>query len=233
MPTLSAEQAARLLEAIRHARVYWPVLLALATGARRGEILALRWRDFDAERGIVQIVASIEETKGGCLRFKSPKTERTRSVTLPEFAIAELQRHKREQAEQLLALGVRQDQNTLICRRAIPWNRNGSLDPDAAMTPRAMSHEYRRAVRRLKDIPFVAFHNLRHSHATQLLVAGVHAKIVQERLGHSNIGITLGTYSHVVAGMQEDAAVKLDKAFRGNFGSKHGSRRLFVTSDNP
>ena len=63
MPTLSAEQAARLLEAIRHTRVYWPVLLALATGARRGEILALRWRNFDPDRGIVQIVASIEETQ--------------------------------------------------------------------------------------------------------------------------------------------------------------------------
>jgi integrase len=214
MPTLSAEQSARLIAAIRHTRVYWPVLLALATRARRGEILALRWRNFDADRGTVQIVASIEETKGGRLRFKAPKTERTRSVTLPAFALAELQRHRREQAEELLALGIRQDADTLLCRRAIPWNRDGSLDPDAAMTPRAMSHEYRRAVRRLKDIPFVAFHNLRHSHATQLLVAGVHAKVVQERLGHSNIGITLGTYSHVVGGMQEDAAARLDKAFR-------------------
>jgi hypothetical protein len=68
---------------------------------------------------------------------------RLRAVALPAFAAAELRRHKREQAEELLALGIRQDQETLLCRRAIPWNKDGRLDPDAAMVPRAMSHEYR------------------------------------------------------------------------------------------
>jgi integrase len=221
MATLSAEQAARLLDAIRHNRIYWPVVLALATGARRGEILALRWRHIDLDRGVVTIAQSLEETRGGVLRFKAPKTDRARSVPLPAFAVVELRRHKIEQAEELLALGIRQDDNTLLCRRADPFNRDGRLDPVAAMNGHAVGREYRRVFRGLKlDIPYVRFHDLRHSHATQLLIAGVHAKVVQERLGHSNIGITLGTYSHVVGTMQEDAAAKLDRAF----GSKSGSK---------
>ena len=88
MTTLSAQQASRLLEAIRHNRIHWPVLLALATGARRGEVLALRWRHVDLDRGFVQIVQSLEETKSG-LRFKRPKNERGRAVVLPGFAISD------------------------------------------------------------------------------------------------------------------------------------------------
>jgi integrase len=216
MATLSAEQASRLLDAIRHNRIYWPVLLALATGARRGEILALRWRHVDLDRGVISIMQSLEETKSG-LRFKSPKNERTRAVPLPAFAVAELRRHRVEEAGELLALGIRQDDNTLLCRRLDPFNKDDFLDPVAAMNGHAVGREYRRVFRGLKDrdIPYVRYHDLRHSHATQLLVAGVHAKVVQERLGHSNIVITLNTYSHVIKTMQEDAATKLDKAFRG------------------
>jgi integrase len=224
MATLSAEQAGRLLEAIRHNRIHWPVLLALATGARRGEVLALRWRHVDLDRGIVQIVQSLEETKSGS-RFKRPKNERGRAVVLPGFAISELQRHKIEQAEELLALGIRQDQDTLLCRRADPFKRDGRLDSVAAMNGHAVGREYRRVFRGLKnqDIPYVRFHDLQHSHATQLLVAGIHPKVVQERLGHSNIGITLDTYSHVIGTMQEDAAIRLDAAFGSKGGSKFGT----------
>jgi integrase len=173
LKTLSAEQARRLLDGMRSNRIYWPVLLALASGARRGEILALRWRDVDLDRGSVAITRSLEETKVG-LRFKAPKTDRTRGVLIPAFAVAELRRHKREQAEELLALGVRQNEDTLLCRRLDPFNRDGRLDPVAAMNGHAVGREYRRAFRVLKglDIPYVRFHDLRHSHATQLLVAG-------------------------------------------------------------
>ena len=66
----------------------------------------------------------------------------------------------------------------------------------------------------MKDVPRVRFHDLRHSHATQLLSAGVHPKVAQERLGHSTITTTLDLYSHVTETMQEDAAAKLDTALR-------------------
>jgi len=67
---------------------------------------------------------------------------------------------------------------------------------------------------RRPGFPWVRFHDLRHSHATALLLAGVHAKVVQDRLGHATIAITLGVYGHVMPGMQEEAAAKLDAAFQ-------------------
>ena len=203
MVTLTAEQSARLLDAIRHTRVYWPAVIALATGARRGEILALRWRNVDLDRGSIRIVESLEQTKAG-LRAKAPKSERARAVTLPAFATHELRQLKREQVESLLRLGIRQTADTLLCARA----------DGEPMQPRSLTHEFTRLVSRMKDFPRVRFHDLRHSHATQLLLAGVHPKIAQERLGHSTISVTLDLYSHVTETMQEDAAAKLDAAFR-------------------
>jgi integrase len=203
MATLTAEQAQRLLDAIRHNRVYWPVLIALATGMRRGEVLALRWRNADLDRGDLRVVESLEQTKAG-LRFKAPKSEKARAITLPAFAIEELRRLKREQAEELLRLGVRQGGDTLLFARA----------DGEPMPPRSLTHEFAKVAGRVKDVPRVRFHDLRHSHATQLLLAGVHPKVAQERLGHSSISITLDLYSHVTATMQEDAAAKLDMAFK-------------------
>ena len=175
------------------------MLIALATGMRRGEVLALRWRNLDLERGILRVVESLEQTKAG-LRFKAPKSEKARAVTLPAFAVDELRRLRREQAEELLMLGVRQTGDTLLCARA----------DGEPMQPRSLTHEFTRLVARVKGLPRVRFHDLRHTHATQLLLAGVHPKVASERLGHSTIAITLDLYSHVSATMQEDAAAKLD-----------------------
>jgi integrase len=203
MMTLTADQTARLLEAIKRNRVYWPVLIALCTGMRRGEILALRWKNIDLDRGVARVVESLEQTKAA-LRFKAPKTEKARAITLPSFTVEELRRLKRQQAEELLALGVRQSGETLACCR---------YDGEP-MPPRSLTHEFAKVAGRVNDVPRVRFHDLRHSHATQLLSAGVHPKIAQERLGHSTITTTLDLYSHVTETMQEDAAAKLDTVFR-------------------
>ena len=151
----------------------------------------------------MRVVESLEQTKAR-LRVKAPKSEKARAVSLPVFAIDELRRLKREQAEHLLRLGVRQDFDTLLCARA----------DGAPIQPRSLTHEFTRLINRTKDIPRVRFHDLRHSHATQLLLAGVDPKVAQERLGHSTIGVTLDLYSHVTATMQEDAAARIDAAFR-------------------
>ena len=203
MTALTTEQSQQILGAIRRNRVYWPALLALAAGMRRGEILALRWGNVDLDRGILRVVESLEQTKAG-LRFKAPKSEKARVVTLPAFGSDELRRLKREQAEELLRLGVRQSGATLLCARA----------DGEPMPPRSLTHEFAKVAGRVKEVPRVRFHDLRHSHVTQLLVAGVHPKVAQERLGHSSISVTLDLYSHVTATMQEDAATKLDMAFR-------------------
>jgi integrase len=204
MVTLTTEQAIRLLAAIKHTRVYGPVLIALATGMRRGEILALRWRNVDLERAILRVVESLEQTKASVLRFKAPKTNKARAITLPSFAVEELRRFKREQAEELLAVGIRQSGETLVCGRA----------DGKPLQPRSLTHEFAYHLARCKDIPRIRFHDLRHSHATQLLHAGVHPKVAQERLGHSTISTTLDLYAHVTETMQKDAAAELDMAFR-------------------
>ena len=103
MATLNADQSARLLEALAHSRVYWPVLLALSTGMRRGEVLAVRWKNVDLESGILRVMESLEQTKTA-IRFKGPKSGRTRAIALPAYAVEELRRLKRQQAEALLAL---------------------------------------------------------------------------------------------------------------------------------
>jgi len=205
MTVLSGEQSQRLLAATARIRVYWPVMIALSTRMRRGEILALRWRNADLDRGSIRVVESLEQTKAG-LRFKSPKTERPGVITLPAFAIDELRRLKRQQAEELLTLGIRQDGATLVCARA----------DGEPIQPRSLTDEFTHLMARIriKDLPRVRFHDLRHSHATQLLLAGVHPKIAQERLGHSTITTTLDLYSHVTETMQEDAAAKIDAVFR-------------------
>jgi integrase len=202
MTTLSPEQSAQLLAEIRHTRVYWPVLLALSTGMRRGEVFALRWRNVDLERGILRVMESLEQTKAG-IRFKAPKTDRTRNITLPTFAIAELRRLKREQAEELLVLGTRQTGDTLVCARA----------DGLPLQPQSLTHQFTRLTGRIKELPRIRFHDLRHSHATQLLLTGVHPKVAQERLGHASITTTLDLYSHVTDTMQTDAAQRLDAAF--------------------
>jgi integrase len=203
LATLNAEQSARLLEAIAHSRVYWPVLLALSTGMRRGEVLAVRWKNIDLDRGTLRVMESLEQTKTG-IRFKPPKSGRHRVITLPAYAIEDLRRLKRQQAEELLALGVRQTGETLLCARA-------DGEPHQ---PLSLTYEFARFMGRMKDLPRVRFHDLRHSHATQLLASGVHPKIASERLGHASVGITLDLYSHVTDTMQGDAALKLDWAMQ-------------------
>jgi integrase len=203
MAVLTPHQSSALLEATRPTPLYLPVLLALTTGMRRGEILALRWRNVDLDRGIVRATESLEQVKAG-LRFNPPKGGRARGITLPAFVAAELSEHKRSQAEQLLKLGVRRNGTTLVCAR-----------PDAKPTsPYGLSNMFFKFIRKQQDLPTVRFHDLRHTHATQLLMAGVHPRIAQERLGHSTVAMTLDLYSHVTATMQEDAAAKID-AFRG------------------
>jgi Phage integrase family len=125
-------------------------------------------------RGFLRVMENLEQTKIG-IRLKAPKTDRARSVTLPVFAIAELRRLKIQQAQELLKLGIRQIGDTLVCARV----------DGGPLQPQNLTHQFARLIGRIEDFPHIGFHDLRHSHATQLLSAGVHPKIAQERLGHA------------------------------------------------
>lgn len=200
MATLTPEQARQMLAAARGTVHYWPILLSLATGVRRGEALALRWRNVDLNGGTIRVSESQLRTSGA-VRFKAPKSGKARTVTLPAFAIEELRRFKRDQAEKLLTLGVRQTGDSLVCAQA-----DGS-----PVSPGVLTNYFGRLAKRL-GFP-VHFHSLRHTHATQLLLAGVHPKVAQERLGHATVAMTLDIYSHVTERLRDDAAAKIDAAF--------------------
>jgi integrase len=145
---LTVEQSTELLKTIRHTTTYWPTLIALATGMRRGEILALRWKNVDLEQETLRVVESLEQTKAG-LRFKPPKSGKGRAVPLPKFALKELREWKVRQAQGLLELGVRQSGDTLVCAR----------EDGEPKQPRSVTHEFAYLLRRTR-LPKVRFHDL-------------------------------------------------------------------------
>jgi integrase len=203
MNVLDTDATAALIEAARPYRIFVPILLGVLCGLRRGEIAALRWKSVDLEAGQLRVVASIEQTKSGC-REKETKSGRDRVVALPAMLVAELRRHRAEQAQELLQLGIRLSDDSYVVAQA-----DGS-----SLQPNSLTHAFADF---LEDhgLKRVRLHDLRHSHATHLLAAGIHPKVASERLGHSKVGITLDLYSHVLPGMQAEAAAAIDKAVQG------------------
>lgn len=198
---LEPEHVEGILIAIRRTRLLAPVIVALNTGLRRGELLALRWKDIDFEGTALTVRQSLEETGAG-LRFKEPKSRRSRrTVALPAAAVDTLRHHKLRQMETYLKLGSKWSTEALVF---------GRFDGQP-IRPRNFSKEFSRVVKRagLK----VTFHGLRHTHATMLLKQNVHPKIVSDRLGHASVAITLDTYSHVIPSMQDVAARAMDELF--------------------
>lgn len=198
MRAISEAETAWLLEIAQGTRFYLPVLLAVTTGMRRGEFLGLQWSDCDLIAGSIAVRRSVEQTNAG-IKFKSPKGKKGRAIALLPITVEALKEHSRLQEQQKQSLGsAYQDQN-LVCAR-----EEGSIWP-----PDSFTSEFARLAKKA-GLAGVRLHDLRHSHATQLLMSGIHPKVVSERLGHSTVGITLDIYSHVLPGIQEDAARKLD-----------------------
>ena len=202
MTTFDMAQTAELLETMRGTRLLIPVVLGVLCGLRRGEIAALRWRNVDLFAGKVAVVESAEQTATG-VRYKPPKSGRGRTVALSATVVEELRVHQLQQAEELLRLGIRQLDATFVYAR----------EDGEPMQPRSLTHAWQQILSRTM-LPRIRFHDLRHAHATHLLSNGVHPKVASERLGHSRVGITLDLYSHVLPGMQEDAAARVDEALR-------------------
>ena len=186
------------LEAAKSSRFYVVFELAASTGMRIGEILGLRWRDVDLEAGQASIRQAYTKAHSG-YEFHEPKTSSgERSVALFPDTVKLLLEHKESQE-------VEKEKNKAF------YNDHGLVIQThigTPVSPRNLSREYYKILSKM-DIPKIRFHDLRHTHATLLLKRGVHAKIVQERLGHSSITITLDTYSHVLPGLQEAALKSL------------------------
>jgi len=190
--------ANRILRASEGTQLELAVGLALGTGMRRGEILGLAWEDVHLDSGVLHVSRSLHITQAG-LVLEDPKTRRSRrAITLPQFLVDLLAKERaRERADPVTVAGL-------------PLNLVVRTEAGRAWNPDTLSSTWRRLSRRV-GLPSVRFHDLRHAHATLMLVMGIHPKIVSERLGHSSIGITLDTYSHVLPSMQIQAAAALDE----------------------
>jgi integrase len=200
---LSEDQTRLLLDGLRGDFLYLPVLILLTTGMRRGELLAMRWRDIDLDAATLKVEQSLEQTQAG-MRLKSPKTRHgRRSITMPAIAVAELRRYRKAQLETRLQLGIgRLPEDGLVI----------STYDGKPFSPGALSLRWRRALRRL-NLPSVTLHSLRHTHASALIAAGMDVLTVSRRLGHSSPSITLGVYAHKFANRDAEAARLMDAAF--------------------
>lgn len=195
----TAEEAARFLEHVDDHpwRNLWHT--ALGTGARRGELLGLCWEDVDLEDRQVRIRRALTVVDG-VERLLGTKTSRTRTLSVGD-SVAEALRRQRER------------------QRGVPaaedgWRLVFTGDRGEALDPMAVTREFRRLVRDA-PVPVIRLHDVRHTHATLLLAAGVPIKTVSERLGHSTITMTMDVYAHVLPAMDRDAAARLERALHG------------------
>jgi integrase len=140
---------------------------------RRGEIATLRWRSVDLDAGQLAVVATVEQTKAGC-REQETKSGRCRTIALPALLIDELRKHQIEQAQALLSIGVR-----LTLDHHVVMQGDGT-----PLQPNSLTHAFATFLE-ARGLKRVRLHDLRHSHATHMLAAGIHPKIASEHLGHS------------------------------------------------
>ena len=192
-----------MINAAKGTRLDAPVLVALTTGIRRGELLALRWSDVNLKALSLTVNQSLERIKGQ-FEFKAPKTRTSRrTISLPAITVEGLRERYRAQLEERLKLGLGRDPRGLVFSR-----------PDGQpMDPDTLSKSFRRLVADAKVTP-ITFHGLRHTHISHLLMEGVHIKVVSERAGHANVNITLGVYAAHIPNMQADAALRVDAWLR-------------------
>jgi integrase len=195
---LSPAQVAAVLAALADHYLYPIASLALATGMRRGELLALQWSDVDLERAVVRVEHSVEETKAG-LRVKPPKTKRgRRNIGLPAEAAVMLREHRKRLIELRLALG-----------QGGPPTLVFSTVEGEMLSPNSVSRSWRQTCKARK-LPRVQFHALRHTHASTLIRAGVDVLTISRRLGHSSASMTLDVYGHLMEGADAAAAKAIE-----------------------
>ncbi len=201
MKALDADQVRALLAAAAGSPDYALIYTAVYTGLRRSELLGLRWQDVSLEDGTAAIAQTLQRLVGQGWVYGEPKTAKgRRPVALPPSVVEVLQRHRAAQIEDRLKIGAAWQDSGLVFTTTV----GGPIDPSN------LSRRFGKLVA-AAGVPRIRFHDLRHTHASLMLQRGVHPKIVSERLGHATVGITLDTYSHVLPGLQAEAAKQLDE----------------------
>ncbi len=209
MRVLAEEEATALLKVLEDTPSELPAYLALTTGARLGELLALRWSDIDLDAGVAHVRRTVIEHMVGqgdslWYSFKEPKSGHGRSVDLGAATTAKLRSHRKRQTEHRLTLGGGWKDLDLVL--ATPTGK--------PTRPSTASGRFRTVVGTC-GLEGVRFHDLRHAHATILLKAGTPPHVVSKRLGHSTVAFTLQVYAHVLPGQQREAADAIEAALLG------------------
>lgn len=195
------EECAQFLSFSKDDRLHMAFLLALTTGMRQSEILGLRWKDVDLDAGALS-VTQILDHQGKEFHVGTKTNAGSRLISIDEETVAAIKAHKRVVGIERLKLGAAYEDFDLVVPTTL----------GTPMGPRNVLRTFYRLIEK-SGVTKIAFHDLRHTHATLLLSQGVNPKIVSERLGHANVKITLDTYSHVLPNMQKETAANFGKVF--------------------
>lgn len=205
----NSEQINLILEECKFERIRTAVFLAIVTGMRRGEICGLKWEDVDLNKGMIYVRDALQRQDGEIKQVSVKSDNSSRAIAISKVTVEYLASLKKKHSEEEEFLGNNYNRSNYICA----W------EDGRPMTPHYVTKKFRK-IRDKLNIGKVRFHDLRHAHATFMLMDGVHPKIVSERLGHSSIGITMDIYSHALPTLQKEAAEKLDQTLSLNLDKK-------------
>jgi len=209
MQTWNEDEASRFLEIAKDTQYYALFYTALFTGMRRSELLALRWQDIDFIYSQIYISRSLHHLKDGSYVFTQPKSERSRrTIALPPSAFLVLSEYRKQREVDALLLDKPITESDLVFSH---YDRK-------PLRPNTITYAWIRIAARA-GVKIIRLHDARHTHASLMLKQGIHPKVVQERLGHASIQMTLDTYSHVAPSIQEAAAQSFDKLLNKSISS--------------
>ena len=202
MQPLSEAEARAFLDTARGDRFEPLYMLAISTGLRRGELLGLRWKDVDLERGTLRVGRALVREAGRHVLGETKTRRGRRQINLTPRAVSTLKAHCKKQLEEKIKLtGLHRDHGLIFATRV-----GTPINPENLVN-RSLKPLLERA-----SLPEIRFHDLRHTCATLLLGRRVHPKLVQELLGHATIAMTLDTYSHYMPSMGDQAAGAMEDA---------------------
>jgi len=199
MRLFTPEQAHRFLESVTEDRLEALYSAAMALGLRQGEALGLCWADIDLDTGSLMVTNALQRVESKLKLVETKRDRSRRTITLPKVCLSALWKHRAHQEEERLAAGEQ-------------WKETGFVFTTSVGTPLdgpTVTHRFQQALKKA-NLPRMRFHDLRHTCATLLLAQGVHPRLVMEILGHSQIAVTMNTYSHVIPAMQREIADSMD-----------------------
>jgi integrase len=204
---LTGDEARAIVTKLVDNPIYPKAIVALFTGLRRSELLALKWSSIDLDRKTLRVVEALEETAAG-LRFKTPKSRAgKREITLPDIVVAVLRDHRKRQSEQRMKLGAgRLPADALVFSR---------LD-GGPLSPNALSKEWAKAAASIGVK--ATLHAARHTHVSFLIDAGINVVKISRRVGHADIATTLNVYAHLFDAREDKSAEAINAAVAGLLG---------------